>query len=152
MSNAASSGQKTVVFIKPATCFADAQDGQDRQGRIERAIQEAGFYITGRREAVLTQTQAREMYDNVFQVHPSLAWEIVYVMTRGPGVALLVEGPSAVERVRSMVGATDPRKAEPGTLRALAGPFPGGPCNGVHVPENAQEAAHLMALWFPQSP
>jgi nucleoside-diphosphate kinase len=68
-------------------------------------------------------------------------------ITGGPLVALVLEGDSAVDVVRAMNGATDGRKADPGTIRgdlALSNQL-----NLVHASDSAESAKREVALWFP---
>jgi nucleoside-diphosphate kinase len=68
-------------------------------------------------------------------------------ITSGPLVALVLEGDSAVDVVRAMNGATDGRKADPGTIRgdlALSNQL-----NLVHASDSAESAKREVALWFP---
>jgi nucleoside-diphosphate kinase len=68
-------------------------------------------------------------------------------ITSGPLVALVLEGDSAVDVVRAMNGATDARKADPGTIRgdlALSNQL-----NLVHASDSAESAGREVALWFP---
>ncbi|MBK7820854.1 MAG: nucleoside-diphosphate kinase [Tessaracoccus sp.] len=68
-------------------------------------------------------------------------------MTEGPLVAVVLSGEDAIARVRELNGATDPAKAEPGTIRAdLAESMRR---NAVHASDSAVSAATEIALWFP---
>lgn len=73
--------------------------------------------------------------------------ELVEFITSGPLVALAVEGESAIQVVRDMMGATDPKKSAPGTIRgdyaiALAE-------NVVHGSDSPESAARELAIYFP---
>ncbi|KAF5058978.1 nucleoside-diphosphate kinase [Proteiniclasticum sp. QWL-01] len=64
----------------------------------------------------------------------------------GDIVAMVVEGERAIETVRRINGATDPRKAEPGTIRALYGEEL--PNNSVHASDSVESAERESAIWF----
>lgn len=72
-------------------------------------------------------------------------------MLSGPVVALVIEGPGCIAGFRAMAGATDPSKADPGTIRAdLRDPSVSGSReNVVHGSDSAQSAAREIRLWFP---
>ena len=74
--------------------------------------------------------------------------ELVEFMSRGPLVALVIEGPSDTwEVVRTMMGATNPAKAAPGTIRGDFGIL--FTENLVHGSDSADSAAREIAIWFP---
>jgi nucleoside-diphosphate kinase len=74
--------------------------------------------------------------------------DLISFITRSPVVALVVEGPEDTwEVARTMIGATNPRKAAPGTIRGDLGiEFTE---NLVHGSDSAESAAREIALWFP---
>jgi nucleoside-diphosphate kinase len=67
-------------------------------------------------------------------------------MTSGPSVVMVLEGERAVERLREIVGATDPKKAQAGTLRALFGS--GLPQNAVHATATVAEVDDEIQIFF----
>ena len=71
---------------------------------------------------------------------------LVSFITSGPTLALIVEGESAVTVVRTTMGATDPAKAAPGTIRGDLGLSM--PDNLVHGSDSPESAARELALWF----
>ncbi len=74
--------------------------------------------------------------------------ELVEFMSRGPLVAVVVEGPADTwEVVRAMMGATNPAKAAPGTIRGDYGIL--FTENLVHGSDSAESAAREIAIWFP---
>lgn len=88
-----------------------------------------------------------------------LDWNRRY-MSRGPVIALILEGDNSVQVARDLLGATDPPKASPGTIRAdlgldnifKANQEQRGTENLVHASGSAEEARHEIALWFPEWP
>jgi nucleoside-diphosphate kinase len=71
---------------------------------------------------------------------------LVAFITSGPTLALVIEGESAVTAVRSTMGATDPARSAPGTIRGDLGLSM--PDNLVHGSDSLQSAARELALWF----
>ena len=89
--------------------------------------------------------------DRHYAEHVEKPWypQLRQFITSGPLVALILEGPSAVEIVRSMNGATDGAAAAPGSIRgdfALSNRE-----NVVHASDSPQSADREIALWFPES-
>ena len=74
--------------------------------------------------------------------------ELVEFITRGPLVAMVVEGPEAYKVMRTLVGATNPREAAPGTIRGDLAIEMGE--NLVHGSDSPESAAREIALFFPQ--
>ena len=73
---------------------------------------------------------------------------LIAAMCHRPAAVLVVEGPNIVRRVRALIGATDPQKAEPGTIR---GDFrcaeSAGPYNMIHASDSWQAAIDEMIIW-----
>ena len=84
-------------------------------GKIISQITEAGFQIRAMKYTSLSANQAR----NFYAVHKERPFynELVEFMTSGPIVALVLENENAVENFRTLIGSTDPSKAEKGTIR-----------------------------------
>ncbi len=101
--------QQTFMMIKP-----DAV-ARDKIGEILGRVESAGLTIRRLRMLQLTAAQAREFY-KVHEGKPFLDGLCAF-MSSGPIVALVVEGDRAIERLAEIVGATDPQKAAPGTIR-----------------------------------
>lgn len=101
---------KTLMMIKPDAVEAG------RAGRILATLEESGLEIRALRMVHLTTDQAREFYE----VHADKPFidELVAFMSRSPIVAAVLEAEDAVKRWRELMGATDPAKAAPGTIRA----------------------------------
>jgi nucleoside-diphosphate kinase len=105
--------QQTFMMIKP-----DAV-ARNKIGEILGRVETAGLTIGRLRMVHLTAAQAREFY-KVHEGKPFLDGLCAF-MSSGPIVALVVEGDRAIERLAEIVGATDPKKASPGTIRADIG-------------------------------
>jgi len=84
-------------------------------GEIIARFERKGFKIKALKMKWLTKEEAEKLYE----VHKGKPFfqELVDFITSGPVVAMILEGPSAIDVVRLMIGATDGRKAAPGTIR-----------------------------------
>ncbi len=102
---------RTFTMIKP-----DAV-ANNYIGPILAKINEAGFRIVAMKYTKLTKETAGEFY----AIHKSRPFygELVDYMSSGPIVAVVLEKENAVNDFRKLIGATDPTKAEPGTIRKL---------------------------------
>lgn len=101
--------QRTLAIIKP-----DAVR-QKNTGEILQRLEAAGFKIIGIKMVHLTADQAGAFY----AVHKERPFyrSLVQFMTSGPVVPIALEGENAIERLRTLMGATDPAKAAEGTIR-----------------------------------
>ncbi len=116
-------------------------------GKILSKIEEGGFEIKALKMVHLTKEQAGQFYD----VHIGRPFyeELVTFMSSGPIIAVILEKDNAVEDFRRYIGATDPAKADPGTIRNLYGKNMGE--NAVHgsdSDENAQREAGFFFSWL----
>jgi nucleoside-diphosphate kinase len=132
--------EKTLVLVKP--------DGVRRGlvGQILSRFEAKGFTI----EAMNLRTLDKQTADQHYAEHVEKAWypELREFITSGPLVSLILSGDQAVEVVRLMVGATDGRKAGPGTVR---GDFSlSNQENLIHASDSAESAAREIALFFPE--
>jgi nucleoside-diphosphate kinase len=85
-------------------------------GRILSRVEEAGFKVLNLKYLRLTKRDARRFY-HVHQGKPFLP-ELVNYMSSGPAVPALLEKTNAITDLRELIGATDPKQARPGTIRA----------------------------------
>jgi nucleoside-diphosphate kinase len=104
-------GNKTFTMIKP-----DAT-GAGNTGAIIKMIEEAGFRIVAMKKTQLSRERAGQFY----AVHKERGFynELTTYMSSGPIVPMILEKSNAVEDFRKLIGATDPAKAEKGTIRNL---------------------------------
>lgn len=104
-------GNRTFTMIKP-----DAV-GAGNTGAIIQKIQEAGFRIVAMKKTRLSKELAGQFY----AVHKERPFynDLTTYMSSGPIVPMILEKDNAIEDFRKLIGATDPQKAEPGTIRAL---------------------------------
>lgn len=130
--------ERTLSIIKP-----DATR-RNLTGRISAHLEQAGLRIVAQKRLLLTRGHAEAFYA-VHRERPFFAG-LVQFMTSGPVVVQVLEGESAVARNREVMGATDPRNAEPGTIRAeFAEDIE---ANSVHGSDSAATAAAEIAFFF----
>ena len=128
----------TLGLIKPDAVEAGLM------GRILSDIEAAGFRIAAMKMLRLSRAQAEAFYA-VHRERPFFA-SLVEFMTSGPVVAFVIEGENAVERYRQLMGATDPAKAEPNTLRARYAQ--NIERNAVHGSDSPTSARREIAFFF----
>ena len=130
--------ERTFSIIKP-----DAT-ARNLTGAINAMIEGAGLRIIAQRRTRITREQAEAFYA-VHRERPFFR-ELVEFMTSGPVVVQVLEGENAIARHREIMGATDPKKAAPGTIRAdLAKSIEQ---NVVHGSDAAETAAREIAYFF----
>lgn len=129
---------RTFTMIKPDA----VQDGHI--GAILAQINAAGFKIVAMKLTQLSSDKAGKFYE-VHKERPFYG-ELVSFMSSGPIVAAILEKENAVEDFRKLIGATDPTKAEPGTIRALFARSVGE--NAVHGSDSDENAAIESAFHF----
>lgn len=132
-------GNKTLAIIKPDA----VQNGYT--GEIISMIIKAGFKIKAMKMIKLTESSAKGFYE----VHKERPFydELVEYMTSGPCVPIALERENAVEEYRKLIGATDPNKANEGTVRKLfAKDIQNNAVHGSDSDENAEkEIAHFFS-------
>ncbi len=104
-------GNRTFTMIKPDAVAAG------NTGAITKIIEEAGFKIIAMKKTRLTQALAGKFYE-IHKERPFYG-ELCNYMSSGSIVPMILEKENAVEDFRKIIGATDPKKAAPGTIRAL---------------------------------
>lgn len=130
--------ERTLSIIKP-----DATR-RNLTGRINAKFEEAGLRIVAQKRIQLTRAQAERFYA-VHRERPFFDGLVAF-MTSGPVVAQVLEGNDAVAKNREIMGATDPKKAAPGTIRAeLAEDIE---ANSVHGSDAPDTAAQEIAFFF----
>src|SRR5258708_36900333 len=130
--------ERTLSIVKP--------DGVSRNliGEVYRRFETAGLRIIAARMMHLSQLEAEGFYA-VHRARPFFK-DLVSYMTSGPGFVQVLEGENAIARNREIMGATDPKKAAPGTIRAdLALSIEQNVAHGSDAPETAaQEIAYFF--------
>jgi nucleoside-diphosphate kinase len=130
--------ERTLSIVKP-----DGVRG-NLIGEVYRRFEKAGLSIIAARMLHLSQREAEGFY----AVHRERAFfkDLVRYMSSGPVIVQVLEGEGAIQRNRDIMGATDPKKAAPGTIRAdLAASIEQ---NVVHGSDAAQTAANEIAYFF----
>ena len=132
--------EETLMLIKPDAVEARAI------GKIVARVEQAGFAISAMRMVRLSKPHAAGFY----REHREKPFfnDLLSFMTRGPIVALRLCRVDAVTTLRTLVGATDARKAEPGTIRAEFGTD--NQENAVHASDSPTSAARETAFFFSQ--
>ena len=130
--------ERTLSIIKP-----DATR-RNLTGKVNAHLEAAGLRVIAQKRLRLTQAQAEAFY----AVHKERPFyrDLVTFMTSGPVVAQVLEGENAVAPNRDVMGATDPKKAAPGTIRAEFAE--NIEANSVHGSDSAENAAIEIAFFF----
>ena len=116
-------------------------------GAILAQINKAGFQIVAMKYTKLSPEKAGEFYE-IHKERPFFG-ELVDFMSSGPIVAAVLRKENAVEDFRTLIGATDPSKAAPGTIRALFAKNIGE--NAVHGSDSDENAQIEAAFHFAQT-
>jgi nucleoside-diphosphate kinase len=130
--------ERTLSIIKP-----DATR-RNLTGKINAKFEDAGLRIVAQRRIRMTDAQAGEFY-GVHRERPFFAGLVTF-MTSGAVVVQVLEGENAVAENRRIMGATNPKNAEPGTIRAeFAEDIE---ANSVHGSDSTENAATEIAFFF----
>ena len=113
-------------------------------GKINAVIEGAGLRIIAQRRLRMTRPQAEGFYA-VHKERPFFK-SLVEFMSSGPVVVQVLEGESAIAKYREVMGATDPAKAAPGTIRKLFAESI--EANSVHGSDGADTAKAEIAFFF----
>jgi nucleoside-diphosphate kinase len=130
--------ERTFSIIKP-----DATR-RNLTGQINAILEQAGLRIVAQKRIHMTVAQAESFY-GVHAARPFFR-DLVTFMTSGPVVVQVLEGENAVARNREVMGATDPKKADPGTIRAQFAE--NIEANSVHGSDSPENAAIEIAYFF----
>ena len=131
--------QRTLSIIKPDAVANNVI------GEIYSRFERAGLQVVAARMTQLSRVQAEGFY----AVHRGRPFfnDLVQFMTSGPVLVTVLEGDNAIARNRELMGATDPKKAERGTIRAdFAESID---ANAVHGSDSAENARTEVAYFFP---
>lgn len=130
--------EKTLSIVKP-----DAV-ANNYIGAIVDRFEKAGLKIVAQRMMLLSPAQAAGFYA---EHHGKPFYQgLIDFMTSGPVVVQVLEGEGAISRNRELLGATDPSKAEPGTIRADFSKTM--PANAAHGSDSPESAAREIAYFF----
>lgn len=132
--------EKTFSMIKPNAVK------KNQIGRIVTMMEEDGLKVVGAKLKHLTRQEAEGFYAE-HKERPFFN-SLVEFMTSGPSMLLVLEGAGAVEKYRKLMGATDPAKAAPQTIRKVFGESI--EANTVHGSDSATSAAREVKYFFPE--
>jgi nucleoside-diphosphate kinase len=130
--------ERTLSIVKPDGV------GANLIGAVYRRFEEAGLAVIAARMLQLSQREAEAFYS----VHRERGFfpELVRYMSSGPVMVQVLEGENAIARNRDIMGATDPKKAAPGTIRAEFATSIER--NVVHGSDGPETAAREIAFFF----
>ncbi len=131
--------ERTLAIIKPDAVAAR------HTGRIIQRIEDSGFTIRAMRLVNLTKKEAEGFYA-VHRERPFFA-SLTSFMSSGPAVVIALEAPDAIRKWRTLMGATDPAKAEANTLRKEYGTSIEN--NATHGSDAPDTAAYELGYFFP---
>ena len=133
--------EQTFVMVKP--------DGVQRGlvGEIIRRIEKRGLKIVGLKMVLVDDKTAKKHYEE--HIGKSFFSDLVNYIKSGPSVPMVIEGNEAISVLRSMVGKTNPKEAQAGTIR---GDF----CidigrNTVHASDSPESAKREISIYFEKS-
>jgi nucleoside-diphosphate kinase len=129
---------RTFAIIKPGAVK------KNHYGEIIYIITKAGFVLKAMKMIRLSTTDARRFY----AIHEGKPFfdRLVKFMSSGPIVALVLEKENAIEEFRKLIGATDPAKADEGTIRKRFGSSV--TMNAIHGSDSSQNAEHELSFFF----
>jgi len=118
--------------------------GNGHIGAITKMIEEAGFRIIAMKKTQLTRERAGQFYE----IHKERPFynDLCAYMSSGPIVPMILEKENAVEDFRALIGATDPQKAAPGTVRNLFAKSI--EANAIHGSDSDENAAIEGSFFF----
>jgi len=131
----------TLTIVKP-DAFAT-----NKAGKIIAHLEAHGFRVRAARVMHLTTAQAQQFY-GVHRERPFFG-SLVTFMTSGPCMPLVLEKADAVASLRKAIGATDPKEAEQGTVRALFAESKER--NAIHASDSDENAARESRFFFSES-
>lgn len=131
--------ERTLAIIKPDAVARGVA------GKIIARIESEGFQIRAMRRVALSKRDAEGFYA-VHRERPFFA-SLTTFMSSGPVIVMVLEAPDAIKKWRALMGATDPAKAEPGTLRKeFAESIERNSTHGSDAPETAaNEVGYFFA-------
>ena len=131
--------ERTLAIIKP--------DAVERRlaGKIIQRIEGEGFQIRAMKRVRLSKSDAEGFYA-VHRERPFFS-SLTAFMSSGPAIVLVLEAPDAIKKWRTLMGATDPAKAEAGTLRKEFGQSIEN--NATHGSDAPETAAFELGYFFP---
>ncbi len=130
--------ERTLVIVKPDAVAKGVA------GKIISRFEEAGLKILAAKMVHMTKEQAAGFY--IVHKDRPFYQSLCTFMTQGPSIPMVLEGENAIGRVREIMGATDPSKAAPGTIRReYASSIES---NAVHGSDSPESAAFEIPYFF----
>jgi nucleoside-diphosphate kinase len=134
---------RTLVILKPETLERKIV------GEVLQYFDRAGFKQIAMEQFTGSDYKFRKHYKDVLnRVDKNIGDDIIRRMTRGDCIFIVYEAPDVIRSCRNIVGATDPAKAAPYTIRAKYGV--GIIYNVAHASDSPESAGEEIALWFPE--
>ncbi len=133
--------ERTFSIIKPNAVKKNVM------GDIIHHFETNGLKVAAAKLVNMSESKAKEFYAE-HKERPFFG-ELVEFMTSGPVLLMVLAGENAVAKNRELMGATDPKKAAPGTIRAKHGDSVGA--NAVHGSDSPASAQREIALFFEQN-
>jgi nucleoside-diphosphate kinase len=131
---------RTLLLVKP-----DAFE-RGLTGEVIARFERKGLRLVALKQVQIDEDQAGRHYEE--HTEKPFFGELVDFITGGPLVAMVMEGPRAVEAARQVIGATDPVEAAPGSIRGdLAIEVT---TNLVHGSDSEESAEREIGIWFPE--
>lgn len=130
--------EQTLSIIKPDAVAKNAI------GEIISKLEKEGLKIAASKMIHLTEAEAKGFY-GIHSEQPFFD-ELVKFMCSGPILVMVLNGENAITKNRDLMGATDPQKAQPGTIRAMFGTDVGQ--NAVHGSDSSDTAKTEVAFFF----
>ncbi|MFI5038971.1 MAG: nucleoside-diphosphate kinase [Solirubrobacterales bacterium] len=132
--------ERTLILVKP-DAFA-----RNLTGEIIARFERKGLRLAALKQMTMTSELAEQHYAE--HAEKPFFGELTSFITSGPLVAMVLEGDRAIEAARQVIGATDPLKASPGSIRGDFAIEVGQ--NMVHGSDAPESAAREVALFFPE--
>ena len=132
--------ERTLILVKP-DAFA-----RNLSGEIIARFEHKGLRLAALKQMTMTSELAEQHYAE--HAEKPFFGELTSFITSGPLVAMVLEGDRAIEAARQVIGATDPLKAAPGSIRGDFAIEVGQ--NMVHGSDAPESAAREVALFFPE--
>ena len=132
--------ERTLILVKP-DAFA-----RNLTGEIIARFERKGLRLAALKQMTMTTELAEQHYAE--HAEKPFFGELTSFITSGPLVAMVLEGDRAIEAARQVIGATDPLKAAPGSIRGDFATEVGQ--NMVHGSDAPESAAREVALFFPE--
>jgi nucleoside-diphosphate kinase len=132
------SSERTFAIIKPDACT------RNLAGRILAKIEENGFRVIAMKKILMTRRQAEGFYA-VHQGKPFFA-DLTDFMSSGPCIVMVLEKENAIAAWRTLMGATNPANADPGTIRKEFAQTV--QANAVHGSDAPETAAYEIPYFF----